>query len=322
MRRWLWVVGVVVGLLLICGLAFYRAPLTVSDTLIRLHLREQHVMSEYVDVDGYKIHYFEAIPSRRGGKAGFGMPVVLVHGLGARAEDWSGMIPTLAANGFHVYALDLLGYGRSPRPDVDYSIRLEEQTVVDFMKAVKLEKADIGGWSMGGWVVLKLAVDHPELVRRLVVYDAAGVYFPPTFQASLFTPTNRDGLFELQKMLTPHPKPLPGFLADAAIDKLKGNAWVLDRSVASMTGGKDLLDFQLHRIEKPTLIVWGKQDVLIPLSAGEKMHAKIEGSNLLVVDGCGHLAPSECSKPVTKGTVDFLKSMPPVIGVEKVVAGK
>jgi pimeloyl-ACP methyl ester carboxylesterase len=244
-----------------------------------------------------------------------------VHGLGSRGEDWSGMIPTLAANGFHVYALDLLGYGRSSAPDVDYSIRLEEKTVADFMKAVKLDRADIGGWSMGGWVVLKLAVDHPDLVRRLVVYDAAGVYFPATFEGSLFTPSDRDGLFKLQQMLTPEPKPMPGFIADAAIEKLQGSAWVLDRSVASMTGGKDLLDFQLHRIEKPTLIVWGSEDVLIPLAAGQTMHRKIPGSNMLVVDGCGHLAPSECSKPVTEGTVDFLKAVPPERGIERTVAG-
>ena len=323
MRRWLLIVGgSLVLIFLICVVTIYRAPLAVTDALIRMHLRQENVMSEFVDVDGYKVHYFEALPAKVADNAEFGTPVVLVHGLGARGEDWAGMIPLLAASGFHVYALDLLGYGRSPQPDVDYSIRLEEKTVVDFMKAMKLESADIGGWSMGGWIVLKLAVDHPEMVRRLMVYDAAGVYFKPTFEGSLFTPTDRNGLFELQKMLSPHPQPLPGFLADAALDKLRGNAWVLNRSLASMSGGKNLMDFQLDKIEKPTLIVWGKEDVLIPLAAGETMHRKIAGSNLLVVEGCGHLAPSECVQPVTKGTVDFLKSVPAETGMEASVAGR
>ena len=323
MRRWISVVGgSLVLIALICVVTVYRAPLALADALIHLHLRQQHVMSEYAQVDGYRIHYFEAMPAKVGDNAESGTPVVLVHGLGARGEDWAGMIPLLAANGFHVYALDLLGYGRSPQPDVDYSIRLEEKTVVDFMKAMRLESADIGGWSMGGWIVLKLAVDHPEMVRRLMVYDAAGVYFKPTFEGSLFTPTDRAGMFELQKMLTPHPKPLPGFLADAALEKLGRNAWVLNRSLASMTGGRDLMDFQLHMIAKPTLIVWGKEDVLIPVTAGETMHKKIAGSNLLVVEGCGHLAPSECVGPVTKGTVDFLKSVPAEMGVERSVAGR
>ena len=98
------------------------------------------------------------------------------------------MIPALAAKGFHVYVPDLLGYGRSPKPDVDYSISLEEQTVAQFMQAVHVARADVGGWSMGGWVAMKLALDHPEMVDRLVVYDSAGVYFPATFEPELFTP--------------------------------------------------------------------------------------------------------------------------------------
>ena len=89
----------------------------------------------------------------------------------------------LAAQGFHVYVPDLLGYGRSPKPDVDYSISLEEKTVVEFMQAVHVPRADVGGWSMGGWIAMKLALDHPEMVDRLVVYDSAGVYFPATLAA-------------------------------------------------------------------------------------------------------------------------------------------
>jgi pimeloyl-ACP methyl ester carboxylesterase len=81
-----------------------------------------------------------------------------------------------------------------------------------------------------------------------------------------------------------------------------------------MEAGKDLMDFKLHLIQKPTLIVWGKEDKLIPLAAGEEMHSRIANSNLLVVQGCGHLAPSECPKPILKGVINFLKSQPPVQG--------
>jgi len=121
---WKWV-RILVVLLVVVGLAggitFYLEPIWVNDQVIRLHLRGQNVQSEYVDVDGYKIHYFEAVPPARLRVLGDGPPLVLVHGLGSRGEDWSGMIPTLAAHGFHVYVPDLLGYGRSSKPDVDYS---------------------------------------------------------------------------------------------------------------------------------------------------------------------------------------------------------
>ena len=303
------------------GLTFYREPLWVNDQIIRLHLRGQNVQSEYVDVDGYKIHYFEAVPPARLRVMGDGPPLVLIHGLGSRAEDWSGMIPTLADAGFHVYAPDLPGYGRSSKPDVDYSISLQEEAVAGFMKAVHLQMADIGGWSMGGWVALKLTLDHPELVKRVVVYDSVGIYFPPTFDASFFTPRDAAGVARLAATLSPHPKPLARFVSDAAVRRLHENGWVIERSVYQMETGKDLLDFRLQQIERPVLIVWGSEDRLIPLSVGEQMHRLIPESSMLIVQGCGHLAPGECSQPVLKGTVKFLRAYPKLRNWEQTLPG-
>lgn len=306
---------------LAAGITFYLQPLWVNDQVIRMHLRGQNVQSEYVDVDGYKIHYFEAVPPARLRVLGDGSPLVLIHGLGSRGEDWSGLIPSLAAAGFHVYAPDLLGYGRSSKPDIDYSITTQEKTIVDFMKAVHLDRADVGGWSMGGWIALKLTLDHPDLVRRLAVYDSAGIYFPPTFNSTLFTPTDSVGVARLTEMLSPHPKPLPAFATRAAIRRLQANAWVLQRSVESMEAGKDLLDFRLADIHKPVMIVWGEKDTLIPPIVGEEMHKAIAGSSLLMVKGCGHLAPGECTKPVLEGTLKFLQAHPPLPGGEVTVFG-
>ena len=324
-RTGLRLAGGAVLLLVIAVGIFVWQPLWVNDQILRAHLWRQGVQSHYVTVDGYKVHYYEARPPHQvlsSGARRAEIPLVLVHGLGARGEDWSAMIPTLAAKGFHVYVPDLLGYGRSAKPDVDYSIRLQEKLVVDFMSAMGLPRADIGGWSMGGWITLRLAVDHPAMVERVVVFDAAGVYFPPTFDASLFVPTDAAGVSKLFAMLTPHPQPLPGFAAKAALRRLQANGWVLRRNVASMETGRDLLDFQLQNVRQPTLIVWGKQDTLIPLSAGETMHDRIAESSLLVVDGCGHLAPAECAPPILKGMVEFLRAEPAVVGVVKEVAGK
>jgi pimeloyl-ACP methyl ester carboxylesterase len=260
------------------------------------------------------MHYFEALPAQ--GTAG--TPLLLVHGLGARGEDWSAMIPALAAKGFHVYVPDLLGYGRSPRPDVSYSIAMQETAVVQFMQAVHLTRADVGGWSMGGWVSMKLALDHPELVDRLVVYNSAGIYFPATFGPELFVPTDAPGVKRLMTILSPHPRAMPAFVTRAVLRKIEENGWVIKRSMAAMTSGRDLLDFRLHAMQPPTLVVWGSQDDLIPLSSGEKIHELIPHSVLYVVEGCGHLAPLECSKPVVEGTVDFLRAEPPMQGGEKV----
>src|SRR5271168_3400840 len=292
------------------GLIFYRYPLWVADKQLRFHLWRAGVKSEYVDAGGYRLHYFEASPANGSG----GTPLVLVHGLGARGEDWGAMIPALAASGFHVYVPDLLGYGRSPKPDVDYSISLEEQTVGQFMQAMHVPRADVGGWSMGGWIAMKLALDHPEMVDRLIIYDSAGTYFPATFGPELFTPGDVAGVKKLMAILSPKPRPMPNFAAEAVVRKLQGNAWVVNRSTASMIRGRDLLDFRLYKISQPMLIVWGAQDELIPLSVGETIHTSVPQSVLDIVEGCGHLAPAECARPVIEGTVEFLRAEPPMRG--------
>jgi pimeloyl-ACP methyl ester carboxylesterase len=290
---------------------FYFKPLWVADQELRLKLWREGVQSKYVEAGGYRMHYLEALPA----KGAPGTPLLLVHGLGARSEDWAAMIPALAAKGFHVYAPDLPGYGRSEQPaDASYSIAMEEKAVMQFMQSVGLTRADVGGWSMGGWVAMKLALDHPELVDRLVVYDSAGIYFPPTFGADLFVPTDVAGVHRLVTILSPHPQQMPDFVVKAVLRKFAENGWVVHRSMAEMTNGRDLMDFRLQGMQRPTLIMWGAKDELIPLSVGKKMHELIPGSVLNVVEGCGHLAPLECSEPVVKGTVDFLRAEPPMQG--------
>ncbi|HZY60907.1 MAG TPA: alpha/beta fold hydrolase [Edaphobacter sp.] len=315
MKRALRVVLILLALCIAAGAIVYYWPLQLADQMVRFDLWRANVASKYVDVDGFRIHYFEAKPH-----GSEGTPLLLIHGLGARGEDWAPMIPALAAKGFHVYAPDLLGYGRSDRPDVSYSISMEEQVVVKFMQAIHLQRADVGGWSMGGWIAMKLALDYPERVDRLVVYDSAGIYFPATFGPELFSPHDVAGVRRLIAMLTPKPAKMPEFVARAALRKLQGNAWVIQRSMAAMTSGHDLLDFRLNNLHQPTLIVWGAEDALIPLSVGETLHQDIAHSVLNVMEGCGHLAPAVCSRPVLKSTVDFLRAEPPMQGGEKTFA--
>jgi hypothetical protein len=102
-------IGLVFGfVLLLVGLGFgilaWRNPLWLVDQQVDARLRLHGVHSQFVTVNGYKMHYLVG---------GAGRPLVLVHGLGSRAADWANLIPRLIAGGHRVYALDLLGYGRT-----------------------------------------------------------------------------------------------------------------------------------------------------------------------------------------------------------------
>jgi pimeloyl-ACP methyl ester carboxylesterase len=297
---------------------FYRDPLWVNDQHIRLNLWRAGVRSEYIEAGGYRLHYFEATPPD--GSAG--VPLLLVHGLGARGEDWAGMIPKLAVGGFHVYAPDLLGHGRSPRPDVTYSVPMEEGVVVDFMHTVGLEHADVDGWSMGGWIAAKIALDHPEMVDRLVLDDSAGIKFEPAFARDAFVPTDLASLNRLLALMTPDPPTLPGFVVSATLRRVRERGYIVQQLMDSMETGADLLDARLGAIRQPTLIVWGAEDKLIPIAVGEAMHREIAGSFFESVTGCGHLAPAQCAGPVAEGTIEFLKAVPAMVGGERVVQGE
>lgn len=259
-------------------------------------LRLRGIESRYVQLGPYRIHYFAG---------GAGEPLVLVHGLGGRALDFAPMMPALARD-HRVFALDLLGYDGSDRPDVDYSVSLETGVLRQFLDSQGLTSIDLAGWSMGGWITMQFAAQSPERIRRLVLLDSAGMKFTPSFQLALLAPHTMNDMQELEKLLTPRPGRVPAFiLGDFLRQKLKED-WMIERTVANMITGREVMDGKLASVTMPVLIVWGKQDVLTPLSAAEALHREMPQSELVVLDGCGHLAPIECHVRVLAEMQRFL----------------
>ena len=292
---------------LVGGFVFYERPLWVDLQMTHLGLFFSRVQSNYVMTPEGRVHYYEAEPRIPGG----GIPLVLVHGLADRGESWAPMLKRLKRAGFHVYAPDLLGAGRSPKPgDADYSMATEEKFVVDFIQSLGLQKTSIGGWSMGGWITLRLAADHPELIDRVVVYDAAGITFTPKFAGNVFHPTDPASLQHLADLMEPHAKPLPQFVLRDALRWMAEDQWVVDREMAAMNTGAGKLDSDLPKLQEPLLIVWGSDDHLLPLELGQQMHTLDPKSELDIVEGCGHLGPKTCSSREAAATADFLKANP------------
>jgi pimeloyl-ACP methyl ester carboxylesterase len=290
------------------GIYVWLRPLEVLFALAQIDLRMLHgVHSEYTQVDGYRIHYYVG---------GSGKPIVLVHGLGGRSEDWTVLIPRLILGGYRVYALDLLGYGRSARPrNAEYSIPQEAGIVEHFMAAQGLQQTDLAGWSMGGWIAMRVALDEPQAIRRLIVYDSAGLRFDLAYDPNVFWADTPEKLATLNALLSPGKHPvLAGFIERAVLRALARNGWVIQRSLHSMMAGADLLDGKVSELKMPFLIVWGKQDQITPVALGYQLHAEAPQSLLEIYDGCGHLAARECVPRLGPRTVDFLNTSPPLAG--------
>lgn len=290
--------------LIIGGAQIYKRPTWVLDRVERIHLKLAGVESYSVYVHGHRLHYY--VSGQPGGE-----PVVLLHGLGGRSEDWIRMLPYLQRAGYRVYTPDLLGFGQSDEPlTASYSIKEQSRLVVGFMDQVGLERVDLGGWSMGGWIAQKVAVDNPERVRRLVLMDSAGLKVPPSWDMNLFTPSTPEELNELHALLTPDPKPMPKFVVDDMLRLSKNYGWVVRKALASMMTAKDVMDDDLPSLKMPVLILWGDQDRITPLSEGLTMHSLIPGSWFQVASGCGHVAPASCVDQLGPAMTRFLKNAP------------
>ena len=300
MRRAWKVLSVAILVAVIAGVGFLARPVSYFDGWMYLEEDLSGVESHFIQVDGYRIHYLAEGPAN-------GPVAVLVHGLGGRAEDWRNLAPYLSKAGFRAYMPDLLGYGRSARPrDYSYSIHDEAAVVVGFMNAMGLKQVDLGGWSMGGWVVQLIAAEHPQRVSRLILFDSAGLDVKPAWSIALFTPVNAVQLGQLDDLLMVHPKPVPAFVARDILRLSDRNGWVVKRALARMFTAEDVTNKLLPELKMPVLLVWGSEDRIVPLDQAETMHKLIPQSQLDVIGGCGHLAPLECTDQIGPKVVQFL----------------
>ena len=299
MRR-RWVALAVLILFALAGLAFWARPVSVFRVFNEAQMYAVGARNHYTVVNGYRIHYYALGPES-------GRPVLLVHGLGGRAEDWQKLAPYLRKAGYRVYLPDLPGFGKSEKPaDFSYSVTDQSKVVVGFMDALGLQQVDLGGWSMGGWIVQLVAANNPDRISRLMLFDSAGLYMRPEWDTKLFTPISPAEIEKLDKRLMPHPPKLPDFVARDILRVSREHAWIMHRSLDTMLLGRETTDALLQHLKMPVLIIWGEQDQITPLAEGEKMHTLIPQSQMDVVAGCGHLAPNECAKVIGPEVIRFL----------------
>jgi pimeloyl-ACP methyl ester carboxylesterase len=291
--------GVLLALVLApLGFAYAR-PVALFEGWAALSLRLSGVRSAYVQAGPYRLRYLEA---------GSGPPLVLVHGLGSSAtQDWGRLIAPLGRR-FHVYAPDLPGFGESERPAAaDYSIPMQVEAVRAFMQAVGVGRARVAGLSMGGWIVSRLAGEHPEMVERLVVVDAAGMRPErPDIPAEVLLPRDEEGVRRLVAAVR-HKAPIPpSFVARDILAHRLREEWITRRTLESMRAGRDWLNGTLGRADMPVVVIWGKQDALIPVAYAEGLRAEFPHAVLEVLDGCGHVPMADCPEAFDRVLVPFL----------------
>ena len=263
-------------------------------------------VSKEVLVFGQKIQYVEA---------GSGPTVILLHGLGGSSLVWNFNIGPLAEK-FHVVVPDQIGFGKSDKPLVNYRIGTYVDFLDQFCKQLKIERATLVGNSMGGWIAAMFTAAFPDRVDKLVLVDAAGYTPPKDFDTRTFfglNPTTREGM----KVLIAKVFYNKAFQADAAIDQAMavrlaaGDGYTIKSITESIIRGEDFLDDVVKNIKRPTLIVWGRQDGLVPLTDGEHFNKDIAGSKMIVIDQCGHVPNAEKPGEFNAAVLKFLTESAP-----------
>lgn len=268
------------------------------------------------DYHGIKINYYEA---------GQGPPIILLHGFGGCAYTWRHVIPDLAAQHW-VFTLDLKGFGFSDKPaDAHYAVSDQADMVVDFIRRQDLHDLAIMGHSMGGGVTLltylKLRETDPGRIKELVLIDSPG--YPqkmPKFIALAKVP----GLSAvLSKLVSPR-FATALVLKKSYYDKDKITEEQIDTyayfgslpgaaAAVSQTARQiipkdmELLIAQYQTIKAPVLIIWGREDEIVPLKVGLNFKKDIPGAELVVLPHCGHIPLEEEPGATRQAIVEFLK---------------
>ena len=256
-----------------------------------------------ISIYGQKIHYVEA---------GSGPNLILLHGLGGSSQQWQFNIGPLAEK-YHVFVPDQIGFGKSDKPLVNYRIRTYVDFLDQFCKQLKIERPSLVGSSMGGWIAAIYAATYPDRVDKIVLADAAGYAPPKDFDTRTFfslNPTTREEM----KVLSAKVFYNKAFLTDAAIDAAMtarlaaGDGYTIKTITESIIRGEDFLDDIVKNIKRPTLIVWGREDGLVPLSEGERFHKDIAGSTMIVFDQCAHAPNLEKAGEFNAAVIKFLSA--------------
>jgi pimeloyl-ACP methyl ester carboxylesterase len=234
--------------------------------------RPAGIESHGIEINKHHIHYL---------RAGSGPPVVLVHGGASDSSDW---VKTMVAlfRQYSLYAPDLLGFGRSERNDHGYYLSDFTESILGFIDELGLEQPSLVGHSFGARLCLDIALQHPEKVRKLVLVDAAGLGNISRLGNIVLT-----GFWALRKLLR-RPQPHPQFLYREGEDPL----W--------------LCVDQLPDLKTPTLLIWKRYDIYLPLDIARRAVKMIPDARLEVVPGYGHAPHGANNEAFNRLLLDFL----------------
>ena len=239
---------------------------------------------KFLQIDGYKIRYLESGTSKN--------TLVLIHGLGASAERWNNVIPIFSDN-FRVVVPDLIGFGYSDKPTVDYTLDFFSEFLEKFLIASDIKHPHIIGSSLGGQISAEYASSHSQEIEKLVLVSPSGMMKQSTpaldayIMAALYpNELSAKNAFELMDGSGNY---VEDHIVNGFIERMRlPNAKLAFMSTVLGLKNSVLITSKLKSISTPTLLIWGTKDPVIPINYADDFVSAIQNCRFYRMGECGH----------------------------------
>jgi 2-hydroxy-6-oxonona-2,4-dienedioate hydrolase len=262
---------------------------------------------KFVKVDDLNIRYIDLGSTDR-------RAVLLIHGLGGAIESWrNNMANLVKKEKLRVIALDLPGFGFSDKPRISYTVKFYSDIVAGFAKALCIEPLAVAGSSLGGHVACELAIMHPHIVSKLILISPPGA-LPKSFKGTsalrrYLKVLKANSIGDVKKALyeVDH-KAVEEEYAKVVYNRL-AMPGAKDAFLSALNGSSKaprLDKKRLSKIKVPTLVLWGKEDIMIPARYVEPF-AKMKNSRVVLLENCGHRVHADKPTVFNRMVADFVR---------------
>lgn len=300
---------ILVAALLLVGMGFYanRNPQLLYSSVMALQKYQASLSEKTIKAGDTEWSYLEG---------GSGSVLLLIHGFNSNKETWINFAGNLT-DSYRVIIPDVPGFGKSSyNKEGIYTIKKQAERMKEFLKALKVQRAHVAGNSMGGAIGARMVIMWPQDMLSLCLFDSAGV-IPP--EKSDLAKLLEKGDNPLVVKKTADYKRLIGFnfvkapwipdnvakwMGDENKKRAKRNNLIFSHIKRDMI----MIENDLVKIKRPSLVIWGNNDRIIHVSAAKVFHKKIKGSKLHILDNCGHMPQLEKSLETSKIYKKFIET--------------
>jgi aminoacrylate hydrolase len=248
--------------------------------------------------------------------AGAGPPLMLVPGLGGQGSFWISQVPVFSRD-FRTVVHDHRGAGRSTHSRITYSVEQMADDTLRLMDALGIGAAHFVGHSTGGAIGQRIALDHPDRLRSLVLsatWAGPDAYFRRVFESRRQTLVDSGIEAYLRASVLFQATPRWVSDNDEFITDIQRVSAAASAPVEVLLSRIDAIlrhdcRARLLEIRVPTLVIVARDDVITPVFYSEELAGRIPGAKLVVLDGGGHYAPAIHSEPYNAAVGQFLRSL-------------